>query len=116
GLERILTLTFGEEGNETNYLGIGWSGNEPGARWMVGQGSELWLENPGPGHDLILDMDIGVMHAQANAAAQRLVVGARNRGIAQIAVARGGTVGFHIPAALIAEPGPVRLLFVHPDF
>jgi hypothetical protein len=28
----------------------------------------------------------------------------------------GGAVGFHIPAALVAGPGPVRLLFLHPDF
>lgn len=116
GLERILTLTFGKDGNEINHLGTGWSGDEPGSRWMVGQGSELWLEHPGQGHDLILDLDIGVVPGPAGAAPQRLAVGARNKGIAEIAVARGGAVGFHIPAALVAEPGPVRLLFVHPDF
>jgi len=31
-------------------------------------------------------------------------------------VVHGGTVGFHLPAAAVAAPGPVRLLFVHPDF
>lgn len=117
GLERILTLTFGKGGDEINYLGNGWSGDEPGSRWMIGQGSELWVEHPGQGHDLILDLDIGVMIApDGSTATQRLVVGARNKGIAQIAVAQGGSVGFHIPAGLVAEPGPIRLLFVHPDF
>ena len=117
GLERILTLSFGKGGNEINHLGNGWSGDEPDSRWMIGQGSELWVEHPGAGHDLILDLDIGVMLGpDGTTAAQRLVVGARNKGIAQITVAQGGHVGFHIPAALIAEPGPVRLIFVHPDF
>ena len=84
---------------------------------MIGQGSELWLEHPGTGHDLILDLDVGVMTGpEGEAASQRLVVGARNKGIAQVAVEQGGAMGFHIPAALIAEPGPIRLLFVHPDF
>ncbi len=115
GLEPILALTFGTGGNEANHLGNGWSGDEPGSRWMVGPGSELWLEHPGKGHDLILELDLGVV-SDAREAAQRLVIGARNRGIAQISVTRGGAVGFHIPAALIADPGPVRLLFVHPDF
>ena len=115
GLESILALTFGKGGNEANHLGNGWSGDEAGSRWMVGPGSELWIENPGRGHDLILELDLGVV-SHADGATQRLVVGARNRGIAQISVTRGGTVGFHVPAALVADPGPVRLVFVHPDF
>jgi hypothetical protein len=116
GLERILTLTFGKDGNEANYLGNGWSGDEPGSRWMIGQGSELWLEHPGQGHDLILELEIGVMGLRPGTAAQRLVVGVRNQGIAQIAAVTGGTAGFHIPAALVAAPGPVRIVFIHPDF
>jgi len=55
GLECILSLTFGKGGNETNHLGSGWSGDEPESRWMIGQGSEIWLEHPGQGHDLIID-------------------------------------------------------------
>lgn len=116
GLERLLSLTFGKHGNEANYLGNGWSGDEPDGRWMVGPGSEVWLEHPGSGHDLILELDVGVMAAPFGQSQQRLVVGARNQGIAQVSVSRGGELGFHIPASLVATPGPVRLLFVHPDF
>jgi hypothetical protein len=116
GLERILTLSFGKDGNEANHLGAGWSGAEPGGRWMVGAGSELWLEYPGAGHDLILELEAGLMADDAAGAPRRLVVGARDKGIAQIQVTRAGTLGFHIPAALIATPGPVRLIFLHPDF
>jgi hypothetical protein len=116
GLVRLLNLNFGKDGNEANYLGNGWSGDEPGSRWMVGPGSEVWLEHPGSGFDLILELDVGVMAAPFGESAQRLVVGARNQGIAQVSVARGGVLGFHIPASLVAAPGPVRLLFVHPDF
>ena len=116
GLERILHLTFGKGGNELNHLGNGWSGDEPDSRWMVGQGSEVWLEHPGRDHDLILQLDTGVMLGNDGAIAQRLVVGVRNKAVAQINMAQGGTVGFHVPSGLIAEPGPVRVLFVHPDF
>ena len=65
------------------------------AGWS-GQGSELWLEHPGTGHDLILELDIGVMLGPPDwpTTAQRLVVGARNKGIAQVGVAQGGTSGF----------------------
>ena len=116
GVERILTLSFGESGNEATYLGSGWSGNEPGHRWMIGQTSEIWLENPGPGHDLILELDTNVLAGAPGPQTQRLLVGVRGTAIAHIAMHRPGTVGFHIPAALVAAPGPVRLLFVHPDF
>ncbi|MGD0433605.1 MAG: hypothetical protein ABSA58_21195 [Acetobacteraceae bacterium] len=116
GLDRLLTLTFGAEGNEANYLGTGWSGIEPGSRWMIGQRSELWLEHPGTGHDLILELDLGIMGTSAGPVAQRLVVGVRDKGIAQISVSRGGTLGFHLPAAMVETPGPVRIMFIHPDF
>ena len=86
GLERIVTLNFGSEGNEANYLGGGWSGNELGHRWMVGHASELWLENPGPNHDLILELDTQVLVAPAALEAQRLLVGVRTAGIAQVAI------------------------------
>jgi hypothetical protein len=122
GLEPILTLTFGAGGSENNYLGDGWSGDEPGGRWMIGQSSEIWLEHPGPagdpvsapGRDLILELDVNVIETPGGMA-QRLLVGIRNAGIAQIAVSRGGTIGFHVPAALVAAPGPVRVRFIHPD-
>ena len=115
GLERILTLTFGAGGNDTNHIGGGWSGDEPGSRWMVGRSSDLWLEHPGPGHDQILEVGLGVPDLPPGHAALRLAVGVRGKAIAQIGLSRGGAVGFHIPAALIASPGPVRLQFIHPD-
>ncbi len=116
GLERILTLSFGATGNEANHLGVGWLADESGYRWMTGQASELWVENPGPGQDLILELDASVMVVPPVLTSQKMVVGVRNQGIAQIAMSRPGTLGFHVPAALIEKPGPVRLLFVHPDF
>jgi hypothetical protein len=116
GVEQLLNLTFGKEGNETNHLGNGWSGDEPGGRWMIGQGSELWFEHPGAGHDLILELDADVMTPGPEPVAQRLIVGVRNKAVAQISVSNGGSLGFNIPAALVESPGPVRILFLHPDF
>ena len=116
GVERILTLTFGEGGTEGNYLGNGWSGDEPNQRWMVGQNSEIWLDHAGADHDLVLELDFGVIVKPPELVVQRLLVGVRGTGIAHVMAGRGGTLGFHLPARLVAAPGPIRLLFVHPDF
>jgi len=118
GLERILTLGFGTGGNAANYLGVGWSGEEPDSRWMIGQGSEIWIEHPGlgPGRDLILEIDAGILRGPAENPNQRLAVGVRGKAIAQVLLGKGGTLGFHVPAALLDSPGPVRLSFIHPDF
>jgi len=115
GLTRILTLSFGKEGNEAHHLGNGWSADEPGYRWMIGQASDIWLSDPGQNHDLILELDVGTAE-RVDGGPQRMLVGVRNQAVAQISVEKGGTLGFHIPARLLAAPGPVRLLFVHPDF
>ena len=118
GLEWILTLSFGSGGNAENYLGGGWSGAEPDSRWMIGQASEIWLENPGDtqGQDLILEIEAGIMAGPPEKPGQRLQIGVRGKGIAQVHVPHGGTLGFHVPAQSMAAPGPVRLQFVHPDF
>ena len=50
--------TLAREGNDAYHLGTGWSGDEPGYRWAIDDRSELWLENPGSGTDLILELDI----------------------------------------------------------
>src|SRR5271156_6344523 len=117
GLERIVTLSFAAGGHAETYRGGGWSGAEPDSRWMVGQGSDVWLENPGDtgGQDLILEIHTGVLQGLYGAASQRLLIGVRGTGIAQVLVNSGGTLGFHVPFRLIAAPGPVPLQFVHPD-
>jgi hypothetical protein len=116
GLERIVALTFGKDGNDANYLGGGWSEPEAGFRWMLGRGSEIWLEHPGRGHSLILELDTNVLANPDGTAPQRLLAGVRNQAIAEVSVSRGGTLGFHIAPALVETPGPVRLVFIHPDF
>jgi hypothetical protein len=115
GIESLLHLRFGAEGNATHYLGAGWSAGEPDGRWMIGQGTELWLENPGPGGDLLLEVEVGLMHLGTADVHQRLVVGVRGQAVAQIVVRRPGALSFHVPAALAAEPGPLRVVFLHPD-
>ena len=114
GLERILTLTFGEGGNEINHLGVGWSGNELGNRWMTGDISALWLEHPGADGDLILELDIGIVRIPAEGARQSMTLDVRDVRVAYIEVTQDGPVGFHIPAKILRGPGPVRLLFGHP--
>ena len=117
GIESLLHLRFGAGGDVAHYLGGGWSAEEPDGRWMIGAGTEVWLENPGPGSgDLLLEVDMGLMGSPDGPVAQRLAVGVRGQAVAQVVVRRPGAMSFHVPAALVAAPGPVRLLFLHPDF
>ncbi len=115
GVERILALQFGRAGNEAHYLGAGWSGDEAGSRWMVGGFSVLWLENPGAGLDLILELDVGILPAATAAVAQRLALEVRDRRLTEIVVATDGSIGFRIPAEAIEGAGPVKIVFGHPD-
>ncbi len=47
--ELILSLRFGRNSGHDNYLGSGWSDGEDGYRWMTGERSALWRDNPGSG-------------------------------------------------------------------
>jgi len=112
--EALLTLNFSAEGNARHYVGAGWSSAEKGARWMVGQVSEIWLEHPGAG-DLVLELDVDPFIAAPVPRYQRLAVAARGVQVGECTLSSGGRVGFFIPSVLVEEKGPIRLTLVHPD-
>jgi hypothetical protein len=113
--EALLRITFGLGGDDTHYLGAGWSGNEPGFRWTVDEQSELWIENPGAERDCVLELDVAPHLHSPTLPHQRLSVFARGTLVGRSTLTGPANLGFRIPATLFAGPGPVRLVFEHPD-
>jgi len=112
--ELVLGLRFGRDSGDANYLGLGWSGDEDGYRWMTGEWSEVWLEDPGPGNYL-LELELSPFVHPPTLLAQRLAVAVRGTVIGRSSVSELNTLGYRIPAALLVGKGPVRLGFLHPD-
>lgn len=112
--ELILSLGFGRNSGDANYLGPGWSGDEGGYRWMVGERSELWFECPWPGNYL-LELELEPFVHPPALPVQRLAVSVRGTVIGRSVLTGRCTLGYRIPADLLSGKGPVRLGFEHPD-
>lgn len=112
--ELLLSLRFGRNSGDANYLGSGWSGDEDGYRWMIGERSELWLEWFGSG-DYLLELELAPFVHPPPLPAQRLAVSVRGIVIGRSVISGLSTVGYRIPADLMAGKGPVRIGFEHPD-
>jgi hypothetical protein len=112
--ELVLNLRFGRDSGDANYLGVGWSGDEDGYRWMTGEWTELWLEYPGPGN-YVLELELSPFVHPPALLAQRLAVAVRGTVVGRSTVSGLSTLGYRIPAELLAGEGPVRLGFLHPD-
>jgi len=108
-------IQFGEGGTDTHYLGAGWSGDEPGYRWSLGQRSELWLNNPGHETDLVLELALSPFVSPPALRRQSLSVFVREALVGRTELTESQTLGFRIPAAVFAAPGPVHVVFEHPD-
>jgi hypothetical protein len=113
--ELLQSVAFGAKGNDSNYLGAGWGGPESGYRWMVGSESDLWLENPGPGNSFVLEVTLAPFCYPPALVAQRLAVEVRGRVVGRSILTSYRTIFYRIPAELVAERGPVRIIFRHPD-
>ena len=110
-----LALAFGRDGNAENHLGPGWSAGEAGFRWMIGPASDLWLSRPPRAADAIFEITLHPNTRAPTLPAQRLTVLARGVELGRITLASTEVCGWHIPAALLTGPGPVRITFQHPD-
>jgi hypothetical protein len=108
-------IQFGQDGTDTHHLGAGWSGDEPGFRWAVGTRSELWLENPGPARDCVLELDIAPFVHPPALPSQRLSVFVRGALAGRADLTERRSLGFRIPAIVFEGQGPVRVTFEHPD-
>ena len=113
---RLLSeLGFGADGNAANHLGTGWSGGEAGFRWMIDEASELWLDAPDDPVDLILELSLRPFVRDAELPAQSLVISVRGVEVGRTILSGPCVLGWHIPAALLAEHGPLCVTLQHPD-
>jgi hypothetical protein len=114
-IEALLALDFGRGGNAETHLGAGWSTGEDGFRWMVGETSDLWLENPGATADILLEFDLRPFVRPPELPAQRFALLVRGDQVGGVDLEKGGVFAWRVPHALLAAPGPVRLTLLHPD-
>ncbi len=114
-VEQVLAIQFGMEGDDETYLGAGWSGAEPGQRWMVGSESEVWLNHPGPGTEYTLQLDVSPYLSPPALPSQRLTVVMRGQVVGRSVVTNRSNLSYRIPAELLAAPGPVRIVLQHID-
>jgi hypothetical protein len=98
--ELVFSLSFGRGSGDGNYIGLGWSGDEDGYRWMIGQWSELWLECSGPGNYL-LEFELAPFVHPPALPVQRLAVAVRGTVIGRSVLGRARTLGYRIPADLL---------------
>lgn len=112
--ELLLSLRFGRNSDDANYLGLGWSGGEDGFRWMTGGRSELWLDWPGAG-DYLIEFELAPFVHLPSLPVQRFAVSVRGIVIGRSVLSGLSTLGYRIPADLMASRGPVRLGLEHPD-
>jgi hypothetical protein len=115
GNEAAQEVRFGQGGTDTNHLGAGWSGDEPGFRWAIGSRSDIWLDNPGPALDCVLELDIAPFVRPPTLPVQRLSVFVRGALAGRAELTERRSLGFRIPAAVFEGQGPVRVTFEHPD-
>lgn len=108
-------IIFGTDGNDRHNLGSGWSGDEPGYRWTEGARSELWLNNPGPHKDWVLVLHVAPWVHPPLLPVQRLAVLVRGAEVGRTELAGPRALALRIPAGLLAAPGPMRIVFEHPD-
>jgi hypothetical protein len=113
--EPLLCIDFGIDGDDTFYLGAGWSGGEPGCRWAIGGESELWIDNPGTEGDSILEFDVAPFALPPMLPCQHLSVFVRGALVGRIELVRRSNPRVRIPASVFEGRGPVKLLFEHPD-
>jgi hypothetical protein len=113
-VEFVAQLTFGLEGTESPYLGAGWSGPEPGFRWMIDDKSEIRI--PVPARDAFkLAIDVHPMVDQVRHPAQRIAIEAGGMTVLQASVSQPGTLAFDIPETAVSAENQIVLVIHHPD-
>jgi hypothetical protein len=112
-IEMVATLEFGRGGNAEQYLGAGWSVGEDGHRWMTGQHSELWLECCDPDCDCLLELEVHPYVYPPAVPGQQLVIAIGAVHLSEIEVRRPATLGFLLPAALLATQGRTLVTLIH---
>ena len=112
--EVVQDIRFGVEGDDADHLGAGWSPAESGFRWMVGEESDLWLSNPGPGDTFVVQMELAPFCHAPEVPSQRMMVLVRGRSVGRSVLTGNLSAAYRIPAELMSGKAPVHIVFRHP--
>lgn len=105
----VASIVFGSSGNDANHLGIGWLQGETDCRWAAGDGSEIWLDHPGPAVCFLLELDVHASAPGQDAPAQALSVAIRGRVVGRSVVTTRRTLRYRIAGELLQAAGPIRV-------
>lgn len=111
-----LELQFGYPGNSFPYLGIGWSIQENGGTWMLGEESTLIISRPLTPGDYRLDLDLSVVLKEGKCEFQRLGISVNGNTVCNSIIAKDTILTCWIPWSLIGGPMKSVIVFSHPDF
>ncbi len=111
----IETILFGDSGNDAHFLGIGWAAAGDGFRRLAGSTSEIWLEHPGAGANLVLELDLQAEQNDTTPHAQRLSVAVRGSVLGRSVLSGRRRLRYLVPAEIVAGKGPIRIGLQHED-
>ena len=108
-------LTFGLEGNAGPRLGRGWSGQEAGYQWAVGERSLITVEVPGEAAEYWLEMDVTPYVKPPLLPRQRLDILIDGTLVHSFVALPRGEVGCAVPGNLVAGRKAVEIVLHHPN-
>jgi hypothetical protein len=108
-------LVFGLGGNAAGSLGYGWSGQESGYQWAVGERSLLTIANPGQAGDYWLEMEVMPYVVPPLVPSQRLDVLVNGTLVKSYDPVPRGTIGFRVPGHLVAARENAEIVLDHPN-
>jgi hypothetical protein len=112
----LTDIDFGNSGNSSAYLESGWSGQEPGWRWSVGNESRIVLPALSESAELVLEIWARPMTAVIIAPSRELIVSVN--GISspsgRFSISQGGRWAYRIPSTAVKPGAPLRIALEHP--
>jgi hypothetical protein len=109
-----LELTFGTEGNASDYTGHGWSFPEATHTWSTGPVSTVHLADIESEGDMVLELDVVALIMKPGLIGRPIEIAIEGVHIGGAMVEGFETLSFVIPADLIAGRTSVEITFVHP--
>ena len=113
--ELWVKVDFSQDGNNAEFRGQGWSGQEKNHIWTVGATSELIFRQIPEHGGLRAKLTIGPFIATPAPRVQRLTILANGLEVGYFALTKSDDIEFTIPEAAIQGQQRLLLEFLHPD-
>lgn len=105
---------FGVDGNADKMTGFGWSAQENGFAWSIGDRSLLTLDAPSDASDYWLEMDVAPYTAPPSVPHQSLTVMVNGTQVHRFEPLDRGMVGCPVAGSLIRGRKKIDILLEHP--